>query len=408
VTELQNEIATVARLEALPDILQAVCRLTGMGFAAVARVTAERWIACNVLDLIGFGLAAGGELEVSSTICDDIRDLRCAVVIDHVAEDPVYCDHPTPLMYGFQSYISMPLLRRDGSFFGTLFAIDPAPRAVSGPHTTATFRLLADLAALRIDDALLGQTDLAPQQRALRMERELADSAAALLDERQSAQLREQFIAVLGHDLRNPLSSISAGVSFIARAPGHAKVPAMLGIMEKSIARMDALIGNLLDLARGRLGGGMSVERRAEPQIATEFEQVVAELRAAWPARTIELSMAVRGPVYCDRIRIGQLLSNLVSNAITHGAPDQPVRIAVSDAQGPFELSVVNHGAPIAAHVLDNLFQPFFRGNGPHSQQGLGLGLFIAAQIAQAHGGTLEASSCEQLTRFTFRMPAAL
>ena len=91
-----------------------------MGFAAVARVTEDRWVACAVRDEIAFGLQPGGELEVETTICDEIRDSGRLVVIDNVAEDKAFCGHPTPRMYGFQSYISMPIVRPDGRFFGTL------------------------------------------------------------------------------------------------------------------------------------------------------------------------------------------------------------------------------------------------------------------------------------------------
>ena len=112
-------------------ILAEVCRLTGMGFAAVARVTDRRWIACQLLDRIEFGLKPGDELELKTTICDDIRQCGRAVVIDHVSDDREWRTHPTPMLYGFESYASFPIELADGSFFGTLCAIDPAPRAVS-------------------------------------------------------------------------------------------------------------------------------------------------------------------------------------------------------------------------------------------------------------------------------------
>ena len=107
-------------------ILEDVCRITGMGFAAVARVTEERWIACQVCDKIAFGLNPGDELAIATTICDDIRKTRQSIVIDHVALDKDWRTHPTPILYGFQSYASLPLIL-DGSFYGTLCAIDPAP-----------------------------------------------------------------------------------------------------------------------------------------------------------------------------------------------------------------------------------------------------------------------------------------
>jgi GAF domain-containing protein len=112
-------------------ILQEVCGLTGMGFAAVARVTEDRWIACQVLDRIEFGLNPGDELDVATTICDDIRKAGRRIVIDHVAEDKDWCTHPTPILYGFRSYASLPIVLEDGSFYGTLCAIDPAPRLLN-------------------------------------------------------------------------------------------------------------------------------------------------------------------------------------------------------------------------------------------------------------------------------------
>ena len=135
---LQDDVALISRIDAVPTILEVVCRTTGMGFAAVARVTEDRWIACAVQDEIAFGLKPGGELKVETTICNEIRASGEPVVIDHVAEDEAFCGHPTPAMYGFQSYISMPIVRRDGAFFGTLCAIDPRPaQAQARPRSSA-------------------------------------------------------------------------------------------------------------------------------------------------------------------------------------------------------------------------------------------------------------------------------
>lgn len=125
------------------SILDEVCRSTGMGFAAVARVTEDRWIAAQVLDKIEFGLNAGDELDIKTTICDDIRKGGARVIIDHVAEDRDWRSHPVPILYGFQSYASLPLFLDDGSFYGTLCAIDPAPRLLKD---VAMIEILEDLA----------------------------------------------------------------------------------------------------------------------------------------------------------------------------------------------------------------------------------------------------------------------
>src|ERR1700712_3780650 len=99
------DIYAVGRIAAVPAILEVVCRTTGMGFAAIARVTEDRWIACSVKDEIDFGLVAGGELKVETTICHEIRKHRELVIISDVDESS-YCDHETPAMYGFKSYVS--------------------------------------------------------------------------------------------------------------------------------------------------------------------------------------------------------------------------------------------------------------------------------------------------------------
>jgi GAF domain-containing protein len=112
-----RDVQAIQRIDAVTSILDIVCRTTGMGFAAVARVTEERWIACAVKDDIQFGLKPGGELKVETTICHEIRQSGTPVIIDHVAQDQAFCGHPTPAMYGFQSYISVPIVRADGSFF---------------------------------------------------------------------------------------------------------------------------------------------------------------------------------------------------------------------------------------------------------------------------------------------------
>ena len=140
---------------------------TGMGFAAVARVTEDRWIACQVLDAINFGLKPGGELAVKTTICDEIRDSRKAVIIDEVAKDQVYSAHHTPAIYGFQSYISMPIILPDGSFFGTLCAIDPRPARLENPETIGMFKLFAELIAFHLHaNERLAKTEAALARRA--------------------------------------------------------------------------------------------------------------------------------------------------------------------------------------------------------------------------------------------------
>ena len=128
-------------------ILLEVCHATRMGFVGVARVTEERWIAAQVVDRIEFGLNPGEELDVKKTICDDIRQCGQAIIIDRIADDPEWRKHPVPALYGFESYASIPIFLADGSFYGTLCAIDPEPRTLSGPETIALLKNCAERVA---------------------------------------------------------------------------------------------------------------------------------------------------------------------------------------------------------------------------------------------------------------------
>ena len=138
------EVAAQGDDDAIRAILQEVCRITQMGFAAVARVTEDRWIACQVLDRIEFGLDPGEELEIKKTICDEIRECGRAIVIDHIGADPEWRTHPVPMLYGFESYASFPVVLENGLFYGTLCAIDPDPRALSAPETITALRACAE------------------------------------------------------------------------------------------------------------------------------------------------------------------------------------------------------------------------------------------------------------------------
>ena len=154
-TDLNDETVALCGDERLRAMLRHICDSTGMGFAAVARVTETRWIACLVEDRIAFGLDPGDELKIHETICDEIRDSGEAVVIDDVSDDIKWSRHPVPVIYGFKSYCSFPVYLEDGSFFGTLCAIDPEPRHVDDEATTAMFSDYAKAVGAILSGALL-------------------------------------------------------------------------------------------------------------------------------------------------------------------------------------------------------------------------------------------------------------
>lgn len=245
-----------------------------------------------------------------------------------------------------------------------------------------------------------------------RYEQQLLDdrnaARAQFLAERDTAELREQFIAVLGHDLRNPLASIASGVNLLSKEDLSPRGQKVAKLMEGSVGRAVGLIDNILDFARGRLGGGLSLARDAKEPLEPTLRQIVSELRSVTPGRTIEGHYALDEPIDCDRARIGQMLSNLVGNAVTHGAASQPIVVSATTEAGFLEISVSNGGDPIPDQAQARLFQPFFRGEAGANREGLGLGLHIASEIAKAHGGTLIVTSNPTETRFTFSMSLTL
>jgi signal transduction histidine kinase len=387
--DVASDLAAIAHIDVVPTILEVICRTTGMGFSAVARVTDDRWVACAVRDQIAFGLQPGGELPLETTICNEIRQTGCLVVIDHVGEDDDFRDHHTPAKYGFKSYISVPIRRADGRFFGTLCAIDPRPARLKNPETIGMFTLFANLIAMHLDS----------QDR-------LASSQDALVDERQRAELRDQFIAVLGHDLRTPLAAIQTGATLLQKMALPERAAHVSSVIGRSAMRMTGLIENVLDFARGRFGGGLPLTRRVDDDLERMLQEVVSEFRTSHPDRQIDTTFALARPINCDRGRIGQLLANLLANALTHGDGEAPVAVAARSDETGFEMFVENGGEPIPDQTVARLFRPFARASDRPDQNGLGLGLYIAAEIARAHDGTLDVSSSPTRTRFTFRMPA--
>lgn len=377
-------------MPAVPRMLETVAALTGLRFVCIAHVTANSWTACAVYDRLGFGLAPGAQLDVTTTLCEEVRDTRAAVIIDSVRDSDCYRGHHTPRIYGFQSYFSIPIFRPDGFYFGTLCGLDPEPAKLSEGATVPALTLFAELIS-----------------RQLETERSLDATRSALLSERDTAELREQFIAVLGHDLRTPLSAILSGTELLARRHDDPFTVQMVERMRSSARRMAGLVDNVVDFTRGRMGSGLALELARHEDVDRVLEQVVDELRGAYPARAIDGGIARGIGLRCDPPRLAQLLSNLLKNALVHGEPAQPVEVKAGIDDAGFVLEVSNAGAPLDPAVIAQLFNPYWRATSRAGDEGLGLGLYIVDQIARGHGGAIGVASEGGRTTFKFSMPVA-
>lgn len=362
-------------------------------------------------------LDPGGRIvRVNATLCswlerpsDELIGKRLRDLLN-VAGSIFYETHFAPLlrMQGFFEEVALDLVIPNGKTLPVL--ANAAERRISEEHVFTRVTLFRAPQRRRHErelvDARSAERDARRKLEALNagLESRITNAAAMQSLAVEDAELREQFIAVLGHDLRNPLAGLAGGTNILTKMHGDAKSVRVLRLMAESIRRMEGLIDNLMDFARGRLGGGIGIDRSSGERIEPTLAQVVNEMKAGYPDRNIEVHFDLSQSVDVDHARIAQMFSNLLGNAVTHGAEDRPIVVEAKVADGDFLLSVANGGEPISQAALDRLFQPFYRGEVRPNMQGLGLGLYIASQIAQAHGGHIDVTSNEIETKFTFLM----
>ena len=223
----------------------------------------------------------------------------------------------------------------------------------------------------------------------------------------QTDLFRDQFIGVLGHDLRTPLGVVTTGVALLAVPEDNPQRRArVVARIMNSTQRMERMIGDLLDLTRARLGGSMPLKRRPA-DLRQVSEEAMLEIGAGHPEAVLRFQASgdLRGEWDADRL--AQVVSNLVGNAIQHGG-GTPVTLTGQEQGDSVTIAVHNGGPPIPAEVLPFVFEPLARGRAEGASGSIGLGLFIARAIVSAHGGDIEVSSSTDAgTTFTVRLPKA-
>lgn len=417
---LQADILAAQQISVLPSILNVICRITGLGFAAVARVTETRWITCLARDEINFGLKPGDELKVETTICNEIRQSHKQVIIDDVDKDAIYCNHHTPALYGFKSYISVPIFKKDGSFFGTLCAIDPAPAKIDTPAIKDMFRLFAELIAfhLQMADQLEETTTILWKERAER----------ANLLEKKNAELQisnaelESFTYIASHDLKEPLRKIQtfSGKLLDSEADklsdnGRFYFSRML----KSVSRMQQLIDDLLTYSRINLAD----RQYKETKLADIVEEIKQDYKDT-PNKPVTIEM---GEMCCFMVvpfQVQQLFQNLISNAVKFSKPGiHPVihissviekgSVAENDKLDPVKdychITVSDNGIGFNGQYANDIFKIFKRLHGNNEYEGTGIGLAIVKKIVDNHHGCITVHSKEgEGARFDIYLPQEL
>ena len=221
----------------------------------------------------------------------------------------------------------------------------------------------------------------------------------------EALRLNEMFLGVVGHDLRNPLGALVAGSELLRETVADPVSQRTVARMIAAGHRMTEMIEQLVDLTRGRLGGGVGfVRSRVYLDVKELVQRAVDELRAAHPTRTIQIDSAGECVTTGDPQRLLQVFSNLLGNAVAHGAKQGTITASVVGRDRDVMISVRNEGT-VAAEVLPVLFEPF-RGTNRPTSGGLGLGMYIAREIARGHGGDITVESTEQDgTIFTVVLP---
>ncbi|HEX8270633.1 MAG TPA: ATP-binding protein [Flavobacterium sp.] len=414
---LQRDVENISQIPIIERLLTVVCQSTGMGFAAVARVTEDTWMACAVHDKIGFGLQPGGELELETTICHEIRQSGKLISIDHVLEDSDFKNHHTPALYGFQSYLSVPIVRRDGTFFGTLCAIDPHPRNVSNETTVDMFVLFADLISYHLDtvEQLHNAKAEVINERAFKkaLEEQVLEGTKKLRESNENLQRANADLLsvnyVASHDLQEPLRKIQTFVSLIQK--GELKNFSEQGKnnfdrLTNAAERMQTLISDLFTYSQADFA-----ERKFKK---TDLTQILAEVKDDLKEEIEEKNVAIHSEKMCTAkvipFQIRQLFHNLISNSIKYAHPDRSVRINVSSeiiagssdlhekldpSQTYCHIQIADNGIGFDPQYKEKIFELFKRLHSRSAFSGTGIGLAIVKKIVDNHNGLVSADGHE-------------
>ncbi|MBB2896343.1 GAF domain-containing protein [Pseudomonas sp. AS2.8] len=379
-----ESIELLTSLDSVAALLRVVCDVSGLGVATIAEVTEQRWIACAVEDRIAYGLQPGAELDLESTLCNHVRSSHDAVIISDVTQNPTYCDHPAPGLYGWKSYLSVPVFRPNGTFFGTLCAFDPqpAPQLEQRP-VTATLDGFA---------RLLGELLAREEQR-----REESPGARGDLD---LTPLREQLLVLLEEDLQRPLQALAKEASADAGQAQRWQAEA------QRLAERSAMAA---DFVRARLGHGLPLKPALVEGVNERLLDLLARLQTRFPDQTLrselpELPAALR----LDLPRLLQAVTALLEWVASRNPAGGTLLLRGELDERCYRLAVESSTAVVDPATLNQVFQPLLTQADPEQPVRLDLGCCLAQEIARGHGGSLVARREDDRLRFILTLPTAL
>ena len=412
----KQDIINIENISIVPNLLNVICQTTGMGFAAIARVTEDRWITCSVQDNVLFGLKPGDELKIKTTICDEIRQNPKPVIIDNVSEDKDYHDHHTPAMYKLQSYISVPIMRQDGSFFGTLCAIDPKPNRLKEFKVREMFNLFAELISFHlsaIEQTLASKKVLEEKTHLLEKtqvekneaERLNSDFKKKLIEknlslEKMNSEL-EAFNYISSHDLQEPLRKIQLFTDTIEREEVDnlsEKGKTAFHKIKTSAYRMQNLINDLLIYSKTKFD-----DRKFEVKDLNNITRdVIEDLSDEFENKNVVFDIQELGKLSVIEFQFRQLLYNLISNSLKFASPDRNLIITVSaeitngqlDKLSPltkyYKITISDNGIGFDQLYNERIFG-LFQALHTKPLKSTGIGLTIVKRIVENHNGFIKA-----------------
>lgn len=378
-------VATVAESDSIATLLALASEIAGSNVALLARVTDDAWTFCAAHEVSAVGVSADVRLSLGRSLRIGRDPMGAPISITLSGRRACGTLTASSTACG----VSAPVVLANGRCVGLLCALVPTSPDRVEDRVGSKFKCLSSIIASQIDQLMLRDRE-----------------KTAFLDERSAGLLREQFIAILGHDLRNPLQAIFASSDLLARRLEQPALAHMAARIKTNARRMSSLIDDVLDFARARLGGGIGVELTEVENISHGLTTVVQELQDGQTNCKIISNFHVTRSVRCDLGRLQQVASNLLGNALAHGQPNSPIKINARTDEHDLVLEVWNAGEPIPAESLSKIFEPFWRHSVSANRNGLGLGLHICSQIVGAHQGRISVTSTRDSgTQFTARLP---
>lgn len=408
---LAKDVEDIASLHVVPTMLSVLCQTTGLGFAAVARVTDDDWVLCSVYDTIDFGLKPLDQLDVKTTLCNELKVTAQPLVIDDVLTDSLYQNHITAKTYKFRAYVSVPIFRRDGRYFGSLFAIDRDPKKMNTEAVSGMLSLFAQLISVNLstneqirlseiqfnkDRAFINALEVKAEERT----KELKQNNDALV--RSNKEL-EAFAYISSHDLQEPLRKIQTLTSMITERESANLSPTGLDYFSRiknAASRMQALIKDLLTYSQAE----MAERSFKKTDLAEIINQVREDLTEDITQRNAVIEVGPMCTLLLIPFQFRQLLQNLFTNSlkfakegvqpkitvscvhITENKPGQPLRVPY------YEIEIKDNGIGFEQQYADKIFTLFQRLNDKKLYSGTGIGLAIVKKIVENHNGYITAS----------------